>query len=55
MTMVHRRIASLEGRSCVVVRGAGGPRGLPLPGMPQLQVDMILVLGIFASMGSAML
>jgi hypothetical protein len=40
MTTVRQRIASREERPCVVARGAGRHTGLPLPGMPQLQVDM---------------
>jgi hypothetical protein len=41
MTMGHQRIASLEGRSAVIARGAGRHRGLPRPGMPQLQGEVI--------------
>jgi len=41
MTIVPQRIASLEGRPGVVARGAGRYRGLPRPGRPQLQADMI--------------
>jgi hypothetical protein len=40
MTIVPQRIASLQGRPGVVARGAGRHTGLPLPAMPDLQVDM---------------
>jgi hypothetical protein len=42
MTMGQQRIASLQGQPGVVARAAGRHRELPRPGMPQLQVDMIL-------------
>jgi hypothetical protein len=41
MTIVPQRIASLQGRPGVVARGVGRHSARPLPGMPQLQVDMI--------------